>query len=349
MQRDRASHATADTIRVVSLDARGALRMATRSLPPPQRGEVRVKVAFAGFNPVDSQVRKQLRRNGGAAGVVLGRDLAGVVERVGPGVRGFKVGDEVYGYVARRASSGTYAERINVPAELLAPKPRVLTLDQAAALPVAGITAWLALTALRLERTSSLFIAGGAGGVGTLALMLARAFGVRRIVATAGSDAARSHLIRVCGLKAAQIVSTRADDVVARAVARNDGWFDGVLDLVGGPLSHVCCNLVAVDGVLASAVDAPRRADFETLFERNAAFHAVGAHAYSLTEDRALWRRYRSILAMLGTLFEQGRLRPPPVSEVGPLAAETVARAHRLLDRRTARGKLVMACTVPSR
>jgi NADPH2:quinone reductase len=316
--------------------------------PALRPGDVRIRVAAVSFNPVDVQIRRgDIALDAAHGPLVLGRDLSGVVEAVAPDVDAFRPGDAVYAAVARRASSGTYAELVNVPEELVAAKPRCLSHEQAAAVPVAGLTASLALRKLRAGPARSLFIAGAAGGVGSFAVLLARS-GVRRVVATAGSAASRRHLVERCGLPEDCLVDSRAGDVVAAALARNGGPFDAVLDLVGGALLAACCRLVDLDGDVASAVDAPAAADFEHLFDRNASFHAVGAHAHTLTEDRVRWRETGRTLAQLAAQMDAGALPPPHVERVGPFALETVRQAHERLQSGGMQGKLVMSVDASS-
>jgi len=287
---------------------------------------VRIRVEAVAFNPVDCQIRKGSPGSRSNASLILGRDLSGVIEAVHESVREFAPGDEVYSYVTTRASSGTYAEYVCVPAELVAPKPRSLRHEEAAAVPVAAITASLALEKLRAGPGRSLFIAGAAGGVGSFAVMLARDLGVDRL-----------------GLRDEQVVSYRDAGFIERALELNGGPFDGTLDLVGGAMLTACCRLVALGGDMASAVDPPSADDFEHLFSRNASFHPIGAHAYSLAEDRAAWRRYGEMLRELSRRFDAGALPPPFVTRVGALSAEAVRRAHALLDASSVQGKLVMS------
>jgi NADPH:quinone reductase-like Zn-dependent oxidoreductase len=276
--------------------------------------------------------------------MILGRDLSGTVDAVAADVTDFKVGDAVWSYVCDLASSGTYAEYVSVPAELVAKKPASLTHEQAAAVPVAGITAKIALDKARAGETTSVFIAGGAGGVGTFALRLARQLGVRKLVTTAGKAASRAYLVEQCGLSDEQIVDYRQADFIARARGQNGGGFEVALDLVGGGMLSACCALLAVDGHLASITEAPSQEDFDLLFQKNASFHSVGANAYSLLADRAAWRRYRSLLEHLARLFDRGELAPPPITILGRLSAEVVKEAHGLLESHAVQGKLVMTC-----
>jgi NADPH:quinone reductase len=312
--------------------------------PAIRPGEVRVRIKAVSFNPVDCQIRTGRAEGRRLRSMILGRDLSGIVEAVHAGVEDFKAGDEVYGQVCNLASSGTYTEFVSVPAELLARKPASLTHEQAAAIPVAAITAWLALGKARLASTRSLFIAGGAGGVGSFALSLAQCIGVGDIFTTAGSEGSRAYLVGHHGLAEGQVIDYRHEDVTAHALRRNGGPFDVALDFVGGEMLSACCALLAPDGHLVSAADPPSRDEFEMLFDRNATFHSVGTHAFSLAPDRRTWKRYREILDRLSALIESGALRLPRIRVLGNLSPEVVRLAHQLLDSRQVQGKLVMSC-----
>jgi NADPH2:quinone reductase len=291
---------------------------------------------------VDYQIRKGLPEGRQVTSPILGRDFSGTVEAVHQTVRDFRPGDEVFGYVCNLASSGTYVEYLSVPEELVAKKPKSLTHDQAAAVPVAGITAQLALDRGRLTGAKSLFIAGGSGGVGSFAIVLAKLIGVGRLITTAGNPASRTYLMEKCGLGEAEIVNYRDVDFVEQALRRNGGWFDCVLDFVGGQMLSACCRLIGLDGHLASITEAPGPEDFEYLFQRNASFQPVGANAYSLVEDRTRWRIYRTMLEDFARLFDTGKLAAPQVRNLGAFSAETVRKAHDMLERSAAQGKLVM-------
>jgi NADPH:quinone reductase len=310
-------------------------------LPPLRHGDVRIRIKAVSFNPVDCQIRKGGPESKLGQSMILGRDLSGTVDAVHESVTDFSVGDDVYSYVCTLASSGTYAEYVSVPAELVARKPSTLTHEQAAAVPVAGITASMALCRTGVGITTSLFVAGGAGGVGSFALMLARQLGVRRLITTAGGATSRDHLTLQCGLRSDQIVDYKDSDFATQALHRNGGEFDVALDLVGGRMLSACCDLLAVDGILASCTEAASPDDFETLFSKNALFHSVGANAYSLSSDRTTWRKYRDMLDGFARLYDAGDLAPPTISHVGSLSSDVVRRAHALLESGAVQGKLV--------
>src|SRR6201999_2008047 len=156
--------------------------------PPPVAPDgVLLRVRAAALNPVDVGIREG-RLAGGFPfhfPVILGWDAAGVVERVGPAVTWFKPGDTAYGYCRRHELEyGTYAEYVTVPEGYLAHMPSGLSFEQAAALPLAGLTAHQGLEIMGLRGGEYLFVTGGAGGVGHMVVQLALARGAQ-VAATA--------------------------------------------------------------------------------------------------------------------------------------------------------------------
>jgi NADPH:quinone reductase-like Zn-dependent oxidoreductase len=223
-------------------------------LPEPKVGpdSVLVRVRTAGVNPVDWKIRE-----GGPAAVfdvvfplVLGWDLAGVVERVGPAVTEFAPGDEVIGYVRQDwLQHGTYAELVAAPVRTLARKPAALDWAQAGGLPLAGLTAYQGLhRALALRAGETVLIHAAAGGVGGIASQLAVALGAR-VIGTAG---AHNHdYLRSLGVEPVAYGPGLADRV--RALA--PGGVDAAFDLVGGEAPAVSRQLVADPARIASITD----------------------------------------------------------------------------------------------
>jgi len=317
--------------------------MADIPIPSIQKGQVRIKIKAVSFNPVDFQIRKGLPESKSVTSNILGKDLSGIVDEVHKDVTDFKKGDEVYGYVCNLASSGTYTEYISVPSEIIAKKPVILSHEHAASVPVAGITASIALAKTKARSSKSIFIAGGSGGVGTFSIMLAKQLSLRNLMATAGKDKSFNYLAQDLHLKEKQILNYSDDKFIKQALERNKGHFDIVLDLVGGKMLSACCELLAIDGNLASVVDAPNQNDFEVLFQKNASFHSIGANAYSLSENHEEWKTYQHILDHIANLFESKKLNKPPITIVGALSVDTVKKAHELLENNLVQGKLIMA------
>lgn len=330
-------------MKAIVLEDRGAA-FRERELPMPPVGarDVRIRVVAASFNPIDWQIRRSAVNGTPPASPILGRDLSGIVEGVGSEVTGFAAGDAVYSYIGTLASSGSYAQYVSVPVELVAMRPTSLSHEEAAAVPVAGITAQLAIAGLRGDASRSLFVAGASGGVGSFVLELVRAMGLQRVVASAGRDASRAYLEERYGFPETRIADYRKPDFIEEALARNGGPFDVAVDLVGPKMLSACCRLIGMDGHVASATQAPTSDDVEWLFRRNGTFQAVGANAYMLTEDRGQWLRYGEMLQRFARRFDDGELRAPRVEVAGPLTVETVERAHERLERGGGVGKLVM-------
>lgn len=313
-------------------------------IPLVKKGHIRIRIKAVSFNPVDYQIRKGLPESRQVTSSILGRDFSGIVDEVHEDEREFKKGDEVFCYVSNLASSGTYTEFICVPSTIVAKKPVFLSHEQAASIPVAGITAILAIEKAKKNKSRTFFIAGGAGGVGTFVIMFAKLSGFRNIVATAGNDKSRSYLMQQLQLKEEQIINYRDSDFVKSAIEVNGEYFDVALDLVGGKMLSACCELLAIDGQLISVVDVPGKEDFEILFQKNASFHPIGANAYSLSTNPGHWKTYKYILNYISGLFDSNVLIKPPITILGSLSVGTVKKAHELLENNSVQGKLIMTC-----
>lgn len=220
-------------------------------MPKVGPGEVLVRVKTAGVNPVDWKLMA-----GGLDGlmvtvfpVIPGWDVAGVVERVGIDVPEFSPGDEVVAYARKDfLHGGTFAEFVTVPVRALAPKPAALDWDQAGGLPLAGLTAYQVLTRLGLTAGETVLVHGASGGVGTMAVQIARALGAR-VIGTASP--ANHDLLRGLGAEPVDYGPGSADRI--RALAP-DG-VDVVADFVGGVLD-VTTAVLRPGGRHASIADA---------------------------------------------------------------------------------------------
>lgn len=291
--------------------------------PSPGVGEVLVRVVASGTNPVDAKIRAAGSWAGIPLPAVLGYDVSGVVEELGAAVTDLAVGDEVYFTPEIFGNRhGSYAEYTVAPASIVARKPRNLSHEDAAAIPLAGGTAWEALIRrLAVRPGETVLIHGGAGGVGSFGVQIARLAGAR-VIATAGPD--NQDTLRALGADVA--VDYRSQDVTAAVLRETDGrGVDAVFDTTGGDRVAASLACTRPGGRLATVL-APQ-GDLSALYPKNQTLHGV-----FLTRER---RR----LDELRPLFEQGRLRPL-VESVLPL--EAVAEAHRRLDSGHGRGKMVL-------
>jgi NADPH2:quinone reductase len=296
------------------------LRVVDAPDPQARSGEVRVGVYGAGVNPVDAGNRA----DGTWAGLELphipGYDIAGVVDQIGDGVEGVRVGDRVMAMTSFPRGAGGYAELVTIDANLVAPVPATRSLIEAAAVPLAAGTAFEVLQRIRLAPASWVLVHGASGGVGTFFVQLAAARGLRIIAV----GRRRSHdLLRDLG--AAHCVDYRDVNVATAALELAGGPVDAIVDLFGGAVLRRSLPAVREHGQLASI--ATPDLDLDRVVDANLTFHGV---LISDSGDR---------MRVLAGLLEEGTIRPV-VAEVFPL--ERAAEAHRFLESGHAGGKVVL-------
>jgi NADPH:quinone reductase-like Zn-dependent oxidoreductase len=291
------------------LEVRGVPR------PVPGAGEVLIEVRAAGINISEAAIRAGAVRDMFPATFPSGQgsDLAGVVAELGSGVSGFAVGDEVIGFSNLRSS---HAEYVTVPADQLTPKPAAVPWEVAGSLFVAGATAYAAVRAVRLEPGETVAIAGAAGGVGSIAVQLARRAGATVLgIAGPSNDAwLADH---------GAVPVNYGDDLPARLrAATPSGRIDALLDFFGG--GYVAMAVEDL-GIPRDRVDTI--SDFEAV-ERFGVQSAGGADAATA-----------SVVAELADLVARGELEVPIA---GVFALDDVRDAYQELEKRHTRGKLVL-------
>ena len=283
-------------------------------LPDPvaSAGQVVVDVVAASVNGADWRVRAG-QYGQAKFPLVLGRDFSGTVAALGEGVNDFKVGDAVFG-VLEAGREGAYAEKLAITAAIIARKPDAVSHIDAAALALTGLTAIITVeTTLKLQRGETILIQGGAGGVASFAIQLAKHIGARVITTTSAAN-----LDYVRGLGADEVIDYNAQDFT-RTVSN----CDAVFDTVGGDVAQKSFAVLKPGGraaFIASGPQAPKpdRSDVTALRP------AVG--------------RARAPLERVAQLAASGAVRPP---EVKLYRLAQAAEAHRLSESRHFRGKLV--------
>lgn len=292
------------------------LRLEDAPIPVPAAGEVLIRVHAAGINPVDWKIREG-RLQGRVEHrlpLILGWDVAGVIEALGPGVTQFKIGDAVY---ARPdiARDGGYAEYIAVRASEVALKPKSLDFIHAAAVPLAALTAWQALfDAAKLVAGQKILVHAGAGGVGSYAVQFAHWKGAR-VIATA--SARNADLVRSLG----------ADQVIDYTQARFEDEvrdLDVVFDTVGEEVQQRSWQVLKKGGILVSILALTVPDDVAARGLRS---------AYVFVQPNA------AQLGQIAELIDGGHVKPV-VETVLPLSE--VRQAHILSQSRHARGKIVL-------
>ena len=283
--------------------------------PVPGHGEVLVQVKAAGINPSEGVIRSGALHHLFPATFPSGQgsDLAGILAELGAGVSGYTIGDEVIGFSMRRSS---HAEYVTVPANQLTPRPSKVPWEVAGSLFVAGVTAYAAVRSVHLVPGDTVVIAGAAGGVGSIAVQLAR-----RVGATVLGIAGPSNDAWLTGHGVVPV--NYEDDPPARLrAAAKSGHIDALLDFFGG--GYVA---MAIEDLRLPPEKVDTIADFEAV-KRFGVQSKGGADAATA-----------AVVAELADLVARGELEVPIA---GVFALDDVRDAFRQLELRHTRGKLVL-------
>ncbi|HSW85384.1 MAG TPA: NADP-dependent oxidoreductase [Candidatus Saccharimonadales bacterium] len=215
------------------------------SKPKPSSGQVLVEVYAAATNPFDVKVREGLTKNYIKLKLpaTLGGDVAGKIAELGEGVKGFKIGQAVYGMANAAGGQGSYAEFTAVKVEQLADKPRSIDFNTAAALPLAGVSAYQALVShMQLRSGQKILVHGGAGGIGSIAIQIAKELGVHIATTIRAAD-----MEYVKQLGANEIINYETQDF---STLIKD--YDAVFDTVGGETNKKSYKVLKTGGILVS-------------------------------------------------------------------------------------------------
>lgn len=307
----------------------------TEEVARPQAGpgQVLIRNLATSVNPIDVKIRSgAVKGVFGEFPLVLHSDVAGVVEEIGEGVEGVSPGDEVVAYVA---NGGALADYIAVDASLLAPKPASLSFAEAAALPLVSITAWEALVdRVNLQADQQVLIHAATGGVGHIAIQLAKALGAR--VAATGSTKEKLDIARRLG--ADEGINYRIESVEDYVKRLTDGnGFDVVFDTVGGENLDRSFQAAKPEGRVA-AIAARSSHDLSPLHAKALTLHVV---FILLTQRTAAGRSHHGhIMREISSLVEEDKLKPLLDERRFPF--EEVGEAHRRLESGKAIGKVVL-------
>jgi len=304
--------------------------------PIAKAGQVLVKIAASSVNTVDTMIR-----NMGtdlplspAAPALLGMDFAGVIESLGEGVQGFAVGDEVYGCAGGLADlPGTLADYIAADSKLIAHKPKNLSMREAAAIPLVGITAYEGLMRAGVKSGQKVLVHGGSGGVGHIAVQLAKHFGAD-VYSTGGGDM-QTALIEKLGATAINYKTETVEDYVAKYT---DGkGFDVVYDSVGGANLTKSFEAARLNGHIATTVSL-LELDLSLAHFKGLSLHVVFMLIPMLHNHQRA--EHGKILEKIAEIAEAGYYTP--IVDENRFSLEQVGDAHALLESGKAVGKVVV-------
>ena len=325
------------TMRALILDNYETAQFRSTQIDKPTAGagEVLVRIVASGVNPIDYKIRTgQAPYAMPELPAVLGTDLAGVVEAVGEGVTAFKAGDEVYGLTGGvRGLQGSLAEFAAVDARLLAPKPKNLSMREAAALPLVALTAWEGLVdRAKVQAGQKVLVQGGAGGVGHLVVQLAVAHGAE-VFATVRSHGVET--VRRLGATPIDVTTTSVADYVAEHTGGKG--FDIIYDTIGGPALDSAFEAIAHYGHIASCAAFGEHA-LATGSLRCATLSGVFVLLPMLTGERRA--HHGDVLRQVTQLVEIGRVAA--IVDARRFDLDSAMDAHALVEQGGAQVKVVI-------
>ncbi|MDB5600619.1 MAG: Zn-dependent oxidoreductase [Xanthobacteraceae bacterium] len=310
--------------------------------PTPQGRDLLVEVRAISVNPVDTKVRMRVQPAAGAV-QVLGWDVAGVVAAAGPEATLFKAGDEVF-YAGAIDRPGCNSEFHLVDERIVGPKPASLDFAQAAALPLTSITAWevlfdrLDVRRLVPSAANAIVIIGGAGGVGSMAIQLARKLTDLTVIATAS----RSETIAWCRYLGADHVIDHRQPLAAQVAALGLGAPAFVLSTTNTEMHFgEIATLIAPQGRFA-LIDDPKTLDVVPLKRKSVSTHWELMFTRSLFGTADMIAQH-DLLVEVSRLVDAGMLRSTMAESFGAINAANLKRAHAQLESGTTRGKVVLA------
>jgi NADPH2:quinone reductase len=326
--------ATMTVIEIAEPGPPEALRAATRPVPAPGPGEVLIRVAAAGVNRPDVLQRRGHYPPPPGITDIPGLEVAGEVVARGAALTEPALGARVCALVA----GGGYAEYVAAPAPQTLPVPAGLALEEAAVLPEAFFTVYYnVFIRSRLRAGETLLVHGGSSGIGTTAILMAKALGAR-VLATAGSE----EKCAACrGLGADLAIDYRREDFVAATLAATAGrGADVILDMVGGAYLARNMEAAAPDGriaVIATQQGTTAELDLAKLMRRRLSVGGSTLRAQSIESKGAIAAALRR---EVWPLFESGALRAPPIH--ARFALREASRAHALMESGAHIGKIVL-------
>jgi len=311
-------------------------------IPTPEGHNLLVKVQAVSVNPVDFKIRQN-----SAKGTILetpkiiGWDAVGIVEAIGDQVSLFKVGDEVY-YAGDITKSGSNAEYQLIDERIVGKKPKSLTIEQAAAIPLTGLTAWeILFDRIRIDpekdKGKTILIIGGAGGVGSIAIQLAKKVAGLTVIATAS----RPESIEWCKQQGADFVVNHKNLIDE---VRNAGFqhIDFIVDFVDvNQYWNAIVELIKPQGHIGSISDPVENVNLRQLKGKSASFHWELMFTRSMFQTEDIIAQHH-ILNKLGDLLDNGTIQSTLKTTLNGLTVSNFKEAHKLLESGSTIGKIAI-------
>lgn len=296
--------------------------------------QVLIRIKATSVNPIDLQMfqgRKELKSSHSD---ILGRELAGVIEAIGPEVKNFRVADEVYLAVSSLGSNGSFATQVVVDEQIVAHKPQHISFKQAAVLPIAYSTAWQIISRMKVAKTSKIVILGASGSVGQALINLLQHVGYTNIVATAGQPYSRDQLLKL-QLLPQHILNYKEPQLVDRLLKINTHkFFDVVIDCVGNQMTEVGAAVLKREGLYIDVTNLKTEEASDILFDKAANIMNIAGYAAT-----PLFYKYGETLNQLTQLIKDKPWHLQEYMDLGTLSATNLQHAFDLLANNLSKGK----------
>jgi len=308
--------------------------------PVPKGRDLLVQVKAVSVNPVDTKVRKRAHPQAGEQ-KILGFDAAGIVAATGPNATLFKAGDEVW-YAGSIIRPGTNSEFHLADERIVGAKPKSLDFAAAAALPLTSITGWeMLFDRFAVPRGGgegkSLLIIGGAGGVGSITIQLARTLTRLSVIATAS----RPETQRWCKTLGAHHVIDHSRPIAEQLKAIGHRFVDYVFGVTeSGTHFEAICDVVAPQGKFG-LIDDPVSLDVAKLKGKSVSLHWEAMFTRSTFQTADMDAQHK-LLNEVAAMVDQGTIRTTVAENLGPINAANLRRAHALIESGRTRGKIVL-------
>ena len=306
------------------------------AMPKPGQGEVLIQIAASSVNTVDTMIRKMGKDLplSPDTPAILGMDFAGTITAVADDVIGFSIGDDVYGCVGGLANlQGTLAEYVAADSKLIAKKPKNISMAEAAAIPLVGITAYEGLIRAGIQKGQNVLVHGGSGGVGHIALQLAKYFGAE--VFSTGGGEKQLQLIQELGAIPINYKTEKVEDYVQK---HTQGiGFDIVYDSVGGGNLINSFEAATLNGHIATTVSLCEL-DLSLAHFKGLSLHVVFMLIPMLHNHKR--ETHGAILKNIAKIVEEGGLKP--ILDEQQFKLEDVGKAYARLESGKAMGKIVV-------
>jgi alcohol dehydrogenase len=329
-------------MRAMVIDRYGKVPMRLAEMPTPEIDEYEVlaEIHAASINPVDFKIRegkvKLLVKY--KMPLILGNDFSGVVAKVGAKVTRFKVGDEIYAR-PRKSKIGTFAEYIAIHEDDIALKPKNLSFEEAASIPLVGLTSYQALTdILQLQKEQKILIHAGAGGVGTFAIQLSKLMGAT--VATTASEAG-ANLVKSLG--ADEIINYKTEKF--EEILKN---YDAVFDTLGGEILEKSFEIIKSGGRIVSVSGLPNARfgkEYGSGFFKTLLFSAASHKITALEKKHNVQYTFLFMkpsgeqLRIIANFIETGKIKPI-IDRIFPF--ENAQEAMEFAESGRAKGKIIL-------